>query len=204
MSCPLMTGIKLKCCGAYRAIAVLSLGELETTCTTPSWSQCPIYKKFNAKGQKISLRFALGLEPISPQSFGSQAIPFGATLAQLVEQLICNQQVVGSIPTGGSKKGFSVGQQPNGRATALQAVRCGFDSHLLHLKKISLFDHRHYFQGCPRPQVQCYVSGRQSFLKRVWVQPSLVGHLLWEQEGASSNLATRTNLRSLGFGWQAK
>ena len=25
-----------------------------------------------------------------------------ATLAQLVEQLICNQQVVGSTPTGGS------------------------------------------------------------------------------------------------------
>ena len=27
---------------------------------------------------------------------------FIATLAQLVEQLICNHQVVGSIPTGGS------------------------------------------------------------------------------------------------------
>jgi hypothetical protein len=29
---------------------------------------------------------------------------FFATLAQLVEQLICNQQVVGSSPTSGSKK----------------------------------------------------------------------------------------------------
>ena len=27
-----------------------------------------------------------------------------ATLAQLIEQLICNQQVVGLSPTGGSKK----------------------------------------------------------------------------------------------------
>ena len=31
------------------------------------------------------------------------SFPAGATLAQLVEQLIRNQQVVGSNPTGGSK-----------------------------------------------------------------------------------------------------
>ncbi len=34
----------------------------------------------------------------------------GATLAQLVEQLIRNQQVVGSNPTGGSKKANKVNE----------------------------------------------------------------------------------------------
>ena len=34
-------------------------------------------------------------------------IPTNASIAQLVEQLICNQQVVGSSPTGGSKGLFN-------------------------------------------------------------------------------------------------
>ena len=47
----------------------------------------------------------------APRSYiGSNPI-FGiyALMAQLVEQLICNQQVGGSSPSGGFKGGYTVG-----------------------------------------------------------------------------------------------
>ena len=43
-----------------------------------------------------------------PAQFGNMAVPQGATLAQLVEQLIRNQQVAGSTPAGGSKKSSKI------------------------------------------------------------------------------------------------
>jgi hypothetical protein len=39
---------------------------------------------------------------VRPARRGYNPAPRDAALAQLVEQLICNQQVVGSSPTGGS------------------------------------------------------------------------------------------------------
>ena len=41
-------------------------------------------------------------------------MPLEATVAQLAEQLICNQRVGGSIPFGGSKERYPSGQR--GRA----------------------------------------------------------------------------------------
>jgi hypothetical protein len=43
-----------------------------------------------------------------------ELLPFEATVAQLAEQLICNQRVGGSIPFGGSKERYPSGQR--GRA----------------------------------------------------------------------------------------
>ena len=53
-----------------------------------------------------------------------------ARVAQLAEQLICNQQVVGSNPTAGSN--FIWGISSVGRAVALQATGRWFDPSILH------------------------------------------------------------------------
>ena len=55
-----------------------------------------------------------------------------AIVAQLAEQLICNQQVGGSSPLDGST---SCGSNSIGRVSAFQADCCGFESRLpLHFK----------------------------------------------------------------------
>jgi hypothetical protein len=54
--------------------------------------------------KRISTRVFLGRAAFANLLFRQRATRWRATLAQLVEQLIRNQQVAGSNPAGGSKK----------------------------------------------------------------------------------------------------
>jgi len=50
MSCLLISGNKVKCCGAFKDVFVLSPEELENTCGPTTWASCPRYKRWKDNG----------------------------------------------------------------------------------------------------------------------------------------------------------
>ena len=69
---------------------------------------------------------------MSIQQRHSQTCCQWADVAQTAERLTCNQQVAGSTPAVGSRRGIRItrGSSSVGRASAFQAERRGFDSRL--------------------------------------------------------------------------
>jgi hypothetical protein len=56
MGCPYLIGRQIKMCGAFKAMLVLNVEELDNRCNTGTFQVCKVYQKHVKEGVKIPLK----------------------------------------------------------------------------------------------------------------------------------------------------